>query len=164
MRDLVEPVGTRLLDLGGGSGVTTVVYGNGARELVVLEPDEHKVARGRSAHAPVTFVPGVAEAIPFGAGAFDRVVSLMAFHHFSDGAKAVQEAARVLRPGGRLVVYDVERGSTPARLMEFWEVRVLRHEMRLRTGAELEALVRASGFSDVRREPHGSGAFVTGTR
>ena len=71
LRSRVEPEGTRLLDLGGGTGATTVTFGTGARELVVLEPDARKVSRGRAAGAPVTFVPGVAEALPYGDGRFD---------------------------------------------------------------------------------------------
>lgn len=164
LRSIVEPEGTRLMDLGGGSGVTTVEIGSGARELVVLEPNAKKVERGRRAQAPVTFVEGVAESIPYGAGRFDRVVSLMSFHHFSDGEKACREAARVLAPGGRIVVYDFERGPPPARLMAFWVVRVCHRKMQLRTTTELAELVRTAGFRDVRREPYGGGAFVFGVR
>jgi ubiquinone/menaquinone biosynthesis C-methylase UbiE len=164
LRSWVEPNGTRLLDLGGGTGVTTTVFGDGARERVVLEPNEKRILQGRKAHAPVTFVVGVAEAVPYEEGRFDRVVSLMSFHHFSDGPKACREAARVLAPGGRFVVYDLDRSPSPARLAAFWVMRVRHRKMRLLSSAELEQVVRDAGFQNVRREPFGGGAFVVGER
>jgi ubiquinone/menaquinone biosynthesis C-methylase UbiE len=163
-RSLIAPDRLRLLDLGGGTGATTVVFGAGARELVVLEPDERRIVRGQAAHTPVTFVPGVAEQLPFADGRFDRVVSLMSFHHFSNGEKACHEAARVLAPGGRLIIYDLDRGPPPARLMAFWVVRVRHSKMRLLTTAELEQVVRGAGFQNVRCEAFGGGAFVVGER
>jgi len=162
LRDRVEPKGTRLLDLGGGTGVTTAVFGDGANERVVLEPATKKILRGQKAHAPVTFVEGVAEAIPYAEGRFDRVVSLMSFHHFADGKKACREAHRVLAPGGRFVVYDFDRGPPSARLVAFWVMRVRHRNMRLLSNVELEGVVRSAGFRNVRRETFGGGAFVVG--
>ncbi|MGW1198494.1 class I SAM-dependent methyltransferase [Streptomyces sp. NPDC002536] len=48
--------------------------------------------------------------LPFESGMFDAVVSSMAIHNISDGVgrtAAIEEAARVLRPGGRLVIADI---------------------------------------------------------
>ncbi len=164
LRSLVEPEGTRLLDLGGGTGAATATFGRGARELVVLEPDGRKVSRGRAAAAPVTFVSGVAEAIPYGEGRFERVVSLMSFHHFSEADSALREAARVLAPGGRLVVYDFDRSTLSGRWVAFFEGRLRRHSARFVTGVEQERQVRAAGFRGARREPFGSGTFVVAER
>lgn len=164
MRATLRPEGTRLLDLGGGTGVMTVEFGRGSRERVVLEPSEPKVERGRRARAPVTFVTAVAEAIPFEAGRFDRVVSLMSFHHFSDGAKACREAWRVLAPGGQFLVYDVGCGTTPARLLVSFLHVVHRGSFHFLAPAELESVVREAGFREVRRESFGAGTFVVAAR
>ncbi len=48
--------------------------------------------------------------LPFESGTFDAVVSSLAIHNISDGAgrtAAIEEAVRVLRPGGRLVIADL---------------------------------------------------------
>ncbi|HYA54203.1 MAG TPA: methyltransferase domain-containing protein [Thermoplasmata archaeon] len=164
MHTLVDPSGARLLDLGGGTGVTTVAFGAGARERVVLEPNPKKVRRAERAHAPVTMVDAVAESIPFEPGRFDRVTSMMSFHHFSDGGVACREAFRVLSPGGRFVIYDFDRGPSPARAMVFFVVHLRHRANPFRSPAELERLVREAGFHDVRREPFGSGAFVVAAR
>lgn len=164
LRTVVDPGGARLLDLGGGTAVTTVEYGRGARELIVLEPDTRKTDRGVRAHAPVMFVNAVAEAVPFETGRFDRVVSLMSYHHFSDGAKACHEAARVLAPGGRFVVYDIHRSSLMAR----WLSVFARHRGHSAFGfASREELARnlsEAGFRSVWTEPYRSGSFVVGVR
>lgn len=164
LRVVIEPDGTRLLDLGGGTGATTVRFGSGARELIVLEPDERKIARGRAAETPATFVTGVAETIPFGDARFDRVVSLMSFHHFSRPDEALREVARVLAPGGRLVVYDFDRSTLAGRWVSIFETRVHGHGLAFLTAADLERKVVASGLRAVRREPFGGGTLVVAER
>lgn len=54
----------------------------------------------------VTFVPADAENLPFAANCFDLITCRIAPHHFPDIFRFVQEAARALKPGGRLVVQD----------------------------------------------------------
>jgi demethylmenaquinone methyltransferase/2-methoxy-6-polyprenyl-1,4-benzoquinol methylase len=164
LRSMVAPAGTRLLDLGGGTGVTTVEFGDGAREVYVLEPDARKCERGLRAGAPVTFVSGVAEAIPFGEGRFDRVVSLMSFHHFSDGDRACREAARVLAPGGRFVVYDIHRSSLAARWLSCFARHRGHSASGFTTAEELAQKLGNAGFHAVRQEPYRSGTFVIGER
>lgn len=54
----------------------------------------------------VSFKQADAEELPFEDGEFDLVTCRIAAHHFPDCAKFVQEAARALKPGGRLLVQD----------------------------------------------------------
>jgi len=164
LRQLTAPQNARLLDLGGGTGAATVMFGAGARELVVLEPDPRRIAQGRAAHTPVTFVEGAAETIPFGPERFERVVSLMSFHHFSSGDAVLREAARVLAPGGRLVVFDFDPATPSGRWISFFEGRVMGHGFHFVPPAELGQRALAAGFRTVRREPYGAGAFLVAER
>lgn len=164
LHDVVQPDGTRLLDLGGGTGAPATVFARGAREVVVLEPNERKVAHGRATNAPVTFVSGFAESLPYDAGRFDRVVSLMSFHHFPDGDRALREAARVLAPGGRIAIYDFDRSCWPGNLFAFFEGRLRGHRDRLPTVAELERRLSSAGFARVRGERLRSGKLVVAER
>lgn len=164
LRGVIEPDGARLLDFGGGTGATTVVFGRGARELVVLEPNERKVARGQAVGAPVAFVAAVAEAIPYAEARFDRVVSLMSFHHLPQGDLALREVVRVLAPGGRFVLCDFDPSTPRGRWVSFFERRLHRDFPQFATTADLERRVLAAGFRAVRRAPFGSLTVVVAER
>ena len=87
---------------------------------------------------------GTLEALPLAAGACDGALLLLALTYVEDPAAVLSEAARVLRPGGRLVVTDLLRHDRE----EF------RREMgQLRLGfdtKEMEGLLVAAGLDDVR--------------
>ncbi len=66
----------------------------------------------------MTFVKGVAEELPFLDGIFDMVISRLAFHHFVNPQVIFAEQVRVLKKGGRLVLWDM----TPADLAQRQEI------------------------------------------
>lgn len=112
----------RVLDVGCGTGTF-------AKRLVDRTPAQHVVgvdisagmlaeARRKVGPAPnARFVAARAEALPFEAGAFDVVVTASALHYAERPEAAIAEAARVLRPGGRLVVLDWDRGRPQMALL-----------------------------------------------
>jgi SAM-dependent methyltransferase len=65
-----------------------------------------------------------AEELPFPDASFDLVVSRLAPHHFQDMPKAVGEMTRLLRPGGRLAVIDLEGHEDPV-------IDALNHELEI---------------------------------
>jgi ubiquinone/menaquinone biosynthesis C-methylase UbiE len=69
----------------------------------------------------VTIATGDMRSLPFGDGSFDLVVSSLAIHNISgrsERAKAVAEAWRVLKPGGRLVIVDIRSTSLYAQTLD----------------------------------------------
>jgi len=75
-------------------------------------------ARRRGLEGQVSFRLGDAEAIPFPDGSLDLVVSSLSLHHWVQPVAALDEIARVLRPGGSLVVLDLRRDMpAPAYLL-----------------------------------------------
>jgi ubiquinone/menaquinone biosynthesis C-methylase UbiE len=78
-----------------------------------------------------------ATALPFPDGLFDLVVSAAMLHHVIEWDKALAEAVRVLRPGGKLVGYDM-LNTAPARLMRVGERQgtTLLHPGQLRTALD----------------------------
>ena len=120
LRSLLAPLdGVRLLDVGGGAGAATERFAAGCGEVVVLEPDRRKVALGRRRRPSMRFEMGHAERIPFPDGAFDRVVSVVAFHHMEDQDQALDEMRRVLRPSGRIVLLELPPSRAPGRIMRW---------------------------------------------
>jgi SAM-dependent methyltransferase len=101
----------RVLDVGGGNGVARH-YLTSVACYVVVEPDPDWLDgswaglanRFPCLAAPPCFIRGVGEHLPFSAGAFDAVLALWSLNHAVDPAKVVDEAGRVLRPGGLLIL------------------------------------------------------------
>jgi SAM-dependent methyltransferase len=95
--------GTRLLDVGCGSGLTLMLAAQrGARPSGLdISPGLLDVARDRLPGADLR--EGDMEFLPFGDAAFDAVTGVNAFQFAGDPHKALREAARVTRPGGRVV-------------------------------------------------------------
>jgi ubiquinone/menaquinone biosynthesis C-methylase UbiE len=71
---------------------------------------------GSTASERISFAVGPSDRLPFADGEFTAVVTTTAFHHFPDPTGSVREMARVLAPGGRLVIGDSIRDTLPARL------------------------------------------------
>jgi len=96
--------GLRVLDVAGGDGYWAArARGRGAW-AVALDLDGAKLGRGRGLAGPPALIRGDALELPFADASFDRVMSICAIEHFDDGARALDEMARVLAPGGELVM------------------------------------------------------------
>ena len=73
----------------------------------------------------MVFVKGFAEELPFLDNSFDIVLSRLAFHHFTDTDRVFREMVRVLKPGGKLILIDMEAAEEPLRKTED-EIETLR--------------------------------------
>jgi SAM-dependent methyltransferase len=95
--------GTRVLDVGCGSGLTLVLADRrGAIPSGLdISPGLLGIARERLPDAELR--ESDMESLPFGDAAFDAVVGVNAFQFAGDPRRALREAARVARPGGRVV-------------------------------------------------------------
>lgn len=93
----------RLLDLGGGTGAANPVFGT--REVVALDPSPEMLALNTASLRIV----GVGEHLPFADNTFDAVFSAYVFRNLDSVEATVTEAARILRPGGRLGVVGLGR-------------------------------------------------------
>jgi len=108
-----EP-GFRVLDVATGGGHCAAFFARQGGEVTVTDLAEPMVRQSMALAAGQGTVLGgavaLAERLPFAAASFDLVTCRVAPHHFASPAAFVAEAARVLRPGGRLLVID---GSIP---------------------------------------------------
>jgi ubiquinone/menaquinone biosynthesis C-methylase UbiE len=143
-----------VLDVATGAGHTAVAFASVAREVVAVDVTEPmlRVARdfGRSRGAlNLRFVAGDVELLPFGEAAFDVVTCRIAPHHFASLAKAVREAARVLRPGGSFLVQDIlgHDDADAARFITEVEQRRDPSHVRAYRAAEWKAFLRAAGLT-----------------
>jgi ubiquinone/menaquinone biosynthesis C-methylase UbiE len=96
--------GLRVLDVAGGDGYWASRARAAGARAVCVDIAGAKLARGSTLTGPPALVLGDALSLPFADGSFDRVMSICAIEHFDDGARALDEMARVLAPGGELVM------------------------------------------------------------
>ena len=87
---------------------------------------------------------GEMEEVPIYSASVDLVFFSQSLHHAAHPERAIREAARILRPGGRIVILDLARHR-------FEEARDLYADEWLGfTEAEIEAMLTGAGFTDVR--------------
>lgn len=120
----------RALDLGTGTG--TVARGLASRGLGVigLDPSKELLAQARqldrAVDVHVQYVTGRAEALSFPDSSFDVVTAGQCWHWF-ERAVAAREVARVLKPGGRLVIAHFDWLPIPGNVVEATEQLIVEH-------------------------------------
>jgi ubiquinone/menaquinone biosynthesis C-methylase UbiE len=101
----------RVLDVGCGTGHLLRILAShypGAQQFTGIDPAPNMIetAERITDDNRLTFAVGVAEHLPYDDGSMDLVVSSTSFDHWSDQGAGLAECARVLRPGGHLVLVD----------------------------------------------------------
>lgn len=140
-----------VLEIGSGAGANAQVLLERHPDMQLtatdLDPLMAASARRRLARYGhrVTVTEADTTALPFEDDRFDAVVSLLMLHHVIDWRDALDEVARVVRPGGTLVGYDLTNRLT-ARAVHLAD----RSPHRLLDPDDLEAGLVAAGFTAVQ--------------
>ena len=103
------PEGASILDLGCAFGYGTSKL---ARHYTVtgMDASQEYIERAQLSYPHIRFLHGSAEALPFADASFDAAVMLDVLEHVSDEAAVLAELARVLKPGGWVVISVPHRG------------------------------------------------------
>jgi len=101
----------RLVDIGTGTGRMIELFGPAADHALGLDrsPEMLRMARAKLAEAGLRFAElrqGDMYSLPLGSGSADTVIIHQVLHYAQQPAAAVAEAARLLAPGGRLLIVD----------------------------------------------------------
>jgi ubiquinone/menaquinone biosynthesis C-methylase UbiE len=142
----------RVLDVATGAGHTALAAAPHVLEVIGLDITPAMLAQAKRLAAAreirnVSFVQGNAEALPFPAASFDRVLVRSAPHHFAQLIPALAEAYRVLRPGGVFAVSDCSPPPVVRDWLEVVEVGRDPSHVRSRALEEWRALLQSLGFT-----------------
>jgi SAM-dependent methyltransferase len=156
--ELLGSLEGHIVEIGAGTGVNLAHYGDGPESLALCEPDRgmrRQLEARLPTHGRARALAAGAERLPFEDGTVDVVVGTLVFCTVPEPARALAEARRILKPGGRLVFLEhvAAPDGTRDRRTQGWVDPVWRH---LAGGCRLvrdtEAAIRAAGFDIERLE------------
>ncbi|WP_280477727.1 methyltransferase domain-containing protein [Nocardia asiatica] len=151
--------GERALDIGAGTGSEVLEFAERVGpdgEAVGVDPNPAMLAvagaRAEAAGVRARFVEGTAYRLPFPDDSFDAVRCERVYQHLDDPAAATAEIARVLRPGGRVLLIDSDWHTAIAHPGDDDVVARLSEAMLTTTpnpksGRRLRGLLTAAGFT-----------------
>jgi SAM-dependent methyltransferase len=159
-RDTAYPAGSRVLEVGCGTGAQTVTLAARSPEAqftsIELSPESLAVARERVTAPNVTFEQ--ADLFGFQAEPFDHVFVCFVLEHLRDPYAALRRLKTLLRPGGTLTVIEGDHGSAyfhpeSAAADEAIECLVRLQSGDAKIGRRLFPLLTEAGFGDVAVSP-----------
>jgi len=103
VRSVVRP-GTRLLDAGCGSGMFCRLAADAGADVAGIDASSSVLEIARERTPEAEFVHGDMESLPWGDATFDLVTGIAAFTFTANPVLALREAARVVKPDGRVVI------------------------------------------------------------
>jgi ubiquinone biosynthesis O-methyltransferase len=146
------PAGLRILDVGCGDGALAVELSKRGAIVTGIDVSVRMIEaareRARRHGVEVTFNVAAVQSLPFPPEAFDRVVAVTVLCFVADAGTALREMARVLRPGGRLVIGELGKWSMWAaeRRIRGWFGNCVWRQARFRTPGELLHLADGAGL------------------
>lgn len=154
--ELVGPVeGKTLLDVGCGDGALASEFARRGAIVTGLDTDPAMIAaarrRAEAEAVPLRFVAGQAEKLPFENSSFDHVLAVTVLCFIRNAEQPIAEMARVLKPGGRLVIGELGRWSlwTAQRRIRGWMGNRTWRAAAFRTARDLRSLAEAAGLNVV---------------
>src|SRR5579863_4823620 len=137
-----------IADLGAGEGTFSQLLARRSKKVIAVDNSEKMVEYGRDLALKhgvknLEYRKGDIEDIPIKSGTVDLAFFSQALHHAQHPERAVAEAMRILKPGGRIVVLDLLRHS-------YEEARELYADLWLGfTEVEVTRFLRQAGFKNI---------------
>jgi ubiquinone/menaquinone biosynthesis C-methylase UbiE len=105
IQEFVQLNGKEVLEIGCGNGRISRLLADRVKSLIAIDPDEEQIALAPERVSGVDFRVGTGESLGFNDESFDIVLFSYSLHH-QDFVKALNEANRVLRKEGQLLVIE----------------------------------------------------------
>jgi ubiquinone/menaquinone biosynthesis C-methylase UbiE len=153
----------RLLDVGCGTGSASRAASAVAGSIVGIDLSSQmlrEAAELADGVDNVAFVRADAEALPFADASFTAAICTNSFHHYPDPVRALREIARVLTPGGRLVIGDPCADVWTVRIADIFLRRLEPGHVGLYRSEEMASFLNGAGVIDIRMRRLFDGAMA----
>ncbi|MHB0990449.1 MAG: class I SAM-dependent methyltransferase [Burkholderiales bacterium] len=143
----------KALDLGCGAGHASFALASSGAHVTACDPSANMLEvvsrEAKRRGLPIETVLSPAEQLPFEDASFDLIVTRYSAHHWRDLKVALAEAARVLVPGGKLVVIDSIAPEEPLFDTILQTIELLRDASHVRNYriSEWKSMLEDAGFS-----------------
>jgi ubiquinone/menaquinone biosynthesis C-methylase UbiE len=135
----------RVLEIGFGTGLSAPYYPQTVEQVVAIDPnDGHRpraLKRISEAAVPIELRTAVGEHLPLEDRSFDCVVTSMTLCSVTDLPRTLAEIGRVLKPGGRYLLWEHGLSDDPA--VQRWQHRLNGFQMRMFGGCHLDRPIRS---------------------
>jgi demethylmenaquinone methyltransferase / 2-methoxy-6-polyprenyl-1,4-benzoquinol methylase len=98
--------GMKILDIAAGTGSSSVPFAKAGAEVIALDFSQGMIEAGKRRNPEITFVQGDALNLPFDKDQFDVTTISFGLRNTVDTSKALKEALRVTKPGGRIAICE----------------------------------------------------------
>jgi ubiquinone/menaquinone biosynthesis C-methylase UbiE/biotin operon repressor len=154
-----------IADLGAGEASVAQLLSQRAKQVIAVDNSERMVEYGRALGIPnLDYRLGDLEDLPIKSGTVDIAFFSQSLHHAPHPERAVKEAFRILKPGGRVAILDLLKHN-------FEEAREMYAHLWLGfSEVEMERFLKAAGFTDIQtaivhrddKAPHFETLLTTG--
>lgn len=159
IRQSIPAASGQLLDVGCGAGHLSFAVARVLAGVVAVDPSPNMLSTVSRAAAEkglgnIQTVQASAHSMPFEGGRFCVVASRYSAHHWLDVPGALKEMRRVLKPGGYLLMIDIEGDENPLVDTHLQAIEVLRDRSHVRdySPSEWKRLITEAGFSSIKHQ------------
>ncbi len=154
----VLPKGGILLDIGCGTGLFVERYINAGGSAIGLDISSNMIQKARRRCMACDYTLGTGEKIPFCDNSFDAVSSLLVFSYVKNPETMLNEAYRVLKPGGKIAICTLGKKLLTRGILAIYQISEkmkVNHVVMKDFGehyydrGEMDYLFTRAGFSDI---------------
>ena len=148
----------KVIDIGGGTGYVARRIAPLCSSVSVIDQSPRMLNHSEE-HEKIKVIAGNALATPFADGTFDVALLTDVLHHIENQEKLVEEAYRILKPGGRLYIHDSDASHWQVPIASFFE-EIFAGKVYKQTIEYAEEIFRSAGFRMLEKRIKGKQYFI----